>query len=91
MPTKNISLTDHFKNFIDDNVNSGQYKNASEVVRDSLRLLEEKQKEDRLKLENLKHQIQLGIDDLDQGNYNKFTESNDLKAYLSSLFPEKKK
>ena len=40
-----ISLGDHFESFIEKQLASGRYKNASEVVRDSLRLLEEQEKQ----------------------------------------------
>lgn len=38
-----ISLGDHFENFVDDKVAAGRFKNASEVIRAGLRLLEEEE------------------------------------------------
>jgi antitoxin ParD1/3/4 len=42
--TLNVSLTPHQRQLVDDCVTSGQYGSASEVIRDSLRLLEEQKK-----------------------------------------------
>jgi antitoxin ParD1/3/4 len=38
MPTRNVNLIDHFDSFIEKRVNSGRFSNASEVVREGLRL-----------------------------------------------------
>ena len=38
-----VNLSDHFCRFIDEQVETGRYGSASEVVRDGLRLLEERQ------------------------------------------------
>jgi antitoxin ParD1/3/4 len=38
-----ISLGDHFENFVDNEVSIGRFKNASEVIRAGLRLLEEEE------------------------------------------------
>lgn len=40
-----ISLDDHFTSFIGNQVDSGRYQNASEVIRAALRLLEEREME----------------------------------------------
>ena len=40
MPTRNVLLTDHQEAFIGDLVRSGRYRNASEVLRESLRPME---------------------------------------------------
>ena len=40
MPTRNINLTNELDGFIAYQVKSGRYENASEVVRDGLRILE---------------------------------------------------
>ena len=53
-----VSLGDYFENFVDGKVSEGRYKNASEVIRAGLRLLEEE--ESRIK--SLKQAIQEGID-----------------------------
>jgi antitoxin ParD1/3/4 len=52
-----VSLGDYFERFVDSGVTNGRYKNASEVIRAGLRLLEEE--EDRIKA--LKSAIDDGI------------------------------
>lgn len=53
-----ISLGNHFEDFIKGRINNGRYKNASEVVRAGLRLLEEHEN----KVQALKDAIQEGLD-----------------------------
>ena len=53
-----ISLGDYFENFVDSKVSSGRYKNASEVIRAGLRLLEE----DENRIQILKSSIKDGLD-----------------------------
>lgn len=69
MPTRNVSLTRHFDEFVERSVNSGRYLNASEVVREGLRLLEQKTREDKLKLERLREAIDAGFSAIDQGEF----------------------
>lgn len=40
MPQRNVNLTDHFDHFIDAHIESGRFSNASEMVREALRLLD---------------------------------------------------
>jgi len=40
--SKNISLTPHWQRFVQDRVRSGRYRSASEVVREGLRLMAER-------------------------------------------------
>jgi antitoxin ParD1/3/4 len=67
MPTRNIKLTEHFEEFIERQVASGRYSNASEIVRESLRLLEEQEHERLAKLQALRLAAKKGFDEIDQG------------------------
>ena len=51
--TTSINLGDHFEGFIDQQISSGRYGSASEVVRASLRLLEEREQ----KIEGLRRAL----------------------------------
>lgn len=53
-----ISLGNHFEDFVDDKVAAGRFKNASEVIRAGLRLLEEEE----AKIVALQKAITEGID-----------------------------
>ena len=66
MPTRNVNLTDHFDKLIETGVASGRYSNASEMVREGLRLLEQREEEDRAKLEWLRSAVQEGVDDIER-------------------------
>ena len=60
MPTS-VALSSHFETFVRDQVESGRYNNASEVVRAGLRLLEDQQKQAELQLEAMKAAIAAGL------------------------------
>lgn len=67
--TRNISLTREQDAFIAKVVESGEYQNASEAVRDALRLLQQRREEDRLRLRALKAQLRAGVEALEAGDY----------------------
>lgn len=60
MPTS-VALSTHFEHFIREQVESGRFNNASEVVRAGLRLLEDRQQQDALKLEALRAAVATGL------------------------------
>jgi antitoxin ParD1/3/4 len=57
----NISLTEQLEKFVSEQVQSGAYQSASEVVRDGLRLLAERRKNEELKLSALRNAIREGL------------------------------
>jgi antitoxin ParD1/3/4 len=84
MPTRNISLTPEQDAFIEKAVESGEYQNASEAVRDALRALQQRRREDALRLKALRLQIKAGVAALDRGEYTEVADE-DLDAYLDAL------
>jgi antitoxin ParD1/3/4 len=57
-----VSLGAHFEGFIDGRIAEGRYKNASEVIRDALRRLEDEGKLRQKKIQVLRIAIQEGLD-----------------------------
>ena len=84
MPTRNISLTDEQDAFVEKVVKAGEYQNASEAVRDALRVLQQRRSEDALKLKALRAQIKAGIDALDRGDFIEVDDA-ELDDYLEGL------
>lgn len=56
------SIGKHFESFIESLLDSGRYSTASEVMRDGLRLVEEREQRRQAKLEALRAEIQKGFD-----------------------------
>jgi antitoxin ParD1/3/4 len=84
MPTKSISLTPEQDAFVAKVVETGEYQNASEAIRDALRALQQRRKEDSLRLKALRAQIKDGVDALDRGDFVEVDDA-DLHGYLERL------
>jgi antitoxin ParD1/3/4 len=82
VPTRNISLTPEQDAFVEKVVQAGEYQNASEALRDALRVLQQRRREDALKLKALRAQLQAGVDALERGEFVQIDES-DVNAYVS--------
>jgi len=63
----NISLTPELTQFVKDLVDSGLYHSSSEVVRDGLRLLRQREQIRQMRLEELRRELAIGIEQLDRG------------------------
>ncbi len=69
MATRNVNLTDTLDAFVEERVSSGDYQNASEVMRAGLRLLKAEEGERAAKLASLNAAIQVGIDAIERGDF----------------------
>jgi antitoxin ParD1/3/4 len=63
----NVSLTPELERLVQEKVSSGLYNSASEVVREALRLLHERDELRKVRLEELRREIAKGIDAADRG------------------------
>jgi antitoxin ParD1/3/4 len=84
MPTRNVSLTAVQDAFVEKIVKAGEYQNASEAVRDALRLLQQRRQENALKLKVLRAQVKAGVDALDRGDFVE-VDDTDLDSFLEGL------
>ncbi|HIW90789.1 MAG TPA: type II toxin-antitoxin system ParD family antitoxin [Candidatus Corynebacterium avicola] len=69
MPTRNVVITDHQKQLVDELVASGEYQNVSEVLREGLRLVEKQREEHLAMLEALRRHVDAAEFDLVEGRY----------------------
>ncbi len=84
MPTRNVNLTPDQDAFVERMVKAGKYQNASEAIRDALRGLQQRWKEDEMKLTLLRRQIKAGVDALEQGAFTEIDDP-DLDSTLDRL------
>jgi antitoxin ParD1/3/4 len=63
----NVSLTPELERLVAEKVESGKYPSASEVVREGLRLLQERDELRRARLEELRREIARGVEQADRG------------------------
>lgn len=85
MPTRNVVLTNYQASFVERLVNTGRYQNASEVLREGLRMVEQREAEDASRLEALRTAVKVGVDDFEQGRYATFESGAQLRGHLASL------
>jgi antitoxin ParD1/3/4 len=85
MPTRNVILTERQEQLTEDLVKSGRCQNARAVLRDGLRLVEQREAEHRGKLKALRAAARVGIGALDRGEFTEFVAIEDLQAYLNDL------
>ena len=85
MATRNVVLTDHQEKVIEALVDSGAYQNASEVLGEGLRLVEQHAAEEAAKLEGLREAAQAGFGAIDRGAFKEFDSIEELQNYLNGV------
>lgn len=65
--TMNVSLTPELEEFVQSRVTSGRYQTASEVVREGLRLLEDREQRREAAIEDLRRKIAVGVEQARRG------------------------
>jgi antitoxin ParD1/3/4 len=84
VPTRNVALTDQQDRFIEERVATGEYQDASEVIRAGLRLLKRQEDEDEARLDRLRREVAEGFAALDRGEFVELRD-DELDAYLDRV------
>ena len=79
MPTRNVVLSDAQERLIHSLVEKGSYQNASEVIREGMRLVERRERAENARIEGLRQAIAVGEAEEAQG---------DLTAYDAAMLDE---
>ncbi len=81
----NFSLTPNLEQFVRDRADAGDYNNASEVVREALRLLKKHEEIETLKLQKLKIALKEADNDLKNGDFVDLETSEVLDRFFAEL------
>lgn len=80
-----LSLTPKLEAFVKAKVDAGHYNNASEVVREALRLMQEYETVRKLKLQRLKKALAKGEADLAAGRFATIKDDDELTEFFARL------
>lgn len=85
MPTRNVVLTDRQADLVERLVAEGRYQNASEVMREGLRLVEDKEEQAKARLKALREAARVGIADIEEGRYRTFDSAAEINRHLGTV------
>ena len=78
----NVSLTAELEQLVNEKVASGMYHSASEVIREGLRLLKERDELRRVQMDELRRDVMLGVEQVRAGRGKKYANGADLAAAI---------
>lgn len=82
MATRNVVLTDHQTELVERLVASGRYQNASEVLREGLRLIESREAEEKARLKALREAARIGTADMEAGRFRSYDTPAELNDHV---------
>ena len=85
----NISLTPELEKLVNEKVKSGLYNSASEVIRESLRLLQEQDMLKQIRRDELRREIMLGVEQIRNGEFVE-VKASEMKDFAEQLIREAK-
>ena len=88
MPTQNVNLTQELETFVKSQVATGHFNNASEVHRSALSAMARREEERQARLERLRREIQVGIEEADGGDLTEIAGRTNLRELLDTSFEE---
>jgi antitoxin ParD1/3/4 len=88
MRARNVNFTKHHDEFIDQRVRSGHFNNASEVVREGLRLLEQELNEEQARIKWLRGATDDVLAEFDRGEGIPLSSPEEVKALLRGTLTE---
>ena len=83
----NVSLTPELEKYVNDKVKTGRYNSASEVVRESLRTLQDQDELQRIRRDELRREIMLGVEQIRNGE-GMAVKASELDAFAEKLIQE---
>jgi antitoxin ParD1/3/4 len=84
----NVSLTPELENLVNEQVKSGLYNSASEVIRESLRLFKEQLILKDIRRNELRREIMLGVNAIRNGDYVELKTPQDYEDFAEKIIKE---
>lgn len=80
----NVHLGETFDKFVADLIASGLYQSQSEVIREGLRLLKEREDLRKLRLEELRKDVRHGFEQIERGEYTTYSSAKELSDEIKA-------
>lgn len=78
-----ISLSPELDTFVEGKVKSGLYHSSSEVIREGLRLLKERDALQEIRVEELRKQVREGFAQIDRGQSLEFSSTQEIVSHIT--------